>query len=124
MGPFIEVNKMKDKKQGKPVSPQKLAANGENAKRSTGPQTREGKERASQNSYKHGFFALRLFRDEKQLASDGADYNRAFRAYWNHYSPVGDLEKMLVEKIAMYALRLARILGHEQEVLDWPAQFE
>jgi hypothetical protein len=47
---------MKDDQQKKPVSPQKLVANRKNGLRSKGPKTPEGKQRASQNSYKHGFF--------------------------------------------------------------------
>jgi hypothetical protein len=108
----------------KPVSPEKLAANRKNAKRSTGPQTAEGKQRASQNSYKHGFFGTRLFPNNELLARDGEDYNRIFAAYWSHYSPVGDVEKLYVEKIAADSLRLARLLGHEQRVFAWGTPFE
>jgi hypothetical protein len=115
---------MKNKDQKKPVSPQKLAANRNNAKRSTGPQTPRGKQRASENSFKHGFYALRLFPNNELLARDGEDYNRVLAAYWSLYSPVGDVEKLFVEKIAVYSLRLARLLGHEQKVLAWSAPFE
>ena len=115
---------MKDKQQKKPVSPQKLQANRTNAQGSTGPRTSTGKQRSSQNSYQHGFFALRLFPNSVLLAQDGADYNRVIAAYWNHYTPVGDLEKFAVEKIAVESLRLARLLGHEQKVLAWGAPFE
>jgi len=115
---------MKDIQQKKPVSPQKLAANRANAQRSSGPQTVEGKERASQNSYKHGFYAQRLFPNSELFARDGADYNRIVAAYGNHYSPVGYLEKLCVEKIAVQSLRLARLLGHEQKVLALGAPFE
>jgi hypothetical protein len=115
---------MDDKSQKKQVSPQKVAANQKNGKHSQGPKTPGGKQRASQNSYKHGFFALRLFPNDNLLARDGADYNRILGAYWSHYSPVGDLEKLYVEKIAVESLRLARVLGHEQQVFAWRAPFE
>src|SRR5271169_3357807 len=115
---------MKNKQQGKAVSPQKLAANRKNAKRSTGPQTTTGKQRASENSFKHGFYARRLFPSKELLARDGEDYNRVSAAYWNLYSPVGDVEKLYVEKIAVYSLRLARLLGHEQKVLALSSPFE
>ncbi len=115
---------MKDNQQEKPASPQKLAANRKNAKRSTGPQTPKGKQRASQNSYKHGFYSMRLFPNNELLARDGADYNRIFAAYWNHYSPVGDIEKLYVERIAVQSLRLARLFGHEQKVFAWRQPFE
>jgi len=115
---------MKDDQQKKPVSPQKLAANRENGLRSKGPKTPEGKQRASQNSYKHGFFALRLFPNNELLARDGADYNRILASLRNHYLPQGDLEDLCVEKIATHSLRLARLLGHEQGVFAWRAPFE
>ncbi|MHB8485812.1 MAG: hypothetical protein ACYDCM_08790 [Candidatus Acidiferrales bacterium] len=115
---------MKDKQQEKPVSPQKLAANRTNAQRSTGPRTSAGKQRSAQNSYKHGFYGKRLFPNNELFARDGADYNRIHAAYWNHYAPVGDLEKYCVETIAVESLRLARLLGHEQTVLAWQHPFQ
>jgi hypothetical protein len=124
MRPFNKANKMNNKKQKKPVSPKQLAANRANSQRSPGPQTSAGKQRSSQNSYKHGFFALRLFPNSQLLAQDGADYDRIYAAYWNHYAPVGDLEKLGVEKIAVESLRLARLLGHEQKPLAWGTPFE
>jgi len=115
---------MKGKQLQKPISPQKLAANRNNATSSTGPRTTVGKQRASQNSYKHGFYGNRLFPSKELIAQDGADYNRVLASFWNHYSPVGDLEKLCVEKIAVHSLRLARLLGYEQTVLAWRTPFE
>jgi len=112
---------MKDKQ---PVSPEKLAANRKNSERSTGPQTSAGKQRSSHNSYKHGFFGMRLFPNKQLIAQDGADYERIYAAYWAHYAPMGDLEKLHVEKIAVESLRLARLLGHEQKILGWQEPFE
>jgi hypothetical protein len=42
------------------VSGKKLRANRENAKRSTGPRTIEGKSRASRNAVRHGLFSAAL----------------------------------------------------------------
>jgi len=42
----------------------------------------------------------------------------------SHCSPVGDVEKLYVETIAVHSLRLARLLSHEQEVLGWRMPFE
>jgi hypothetical protein len=110
---------MEDKSKKKPVSPQKLAANRKNAGHSTGPRTPKGKQRSSQNNYKHGFYGMRLFPNNELIARDGADYKRIYAAYWSHYSPVGDVEELCVEKIAVHSLRLARVLGHEQKVFGW-----
>ena len=115
---------MDDEQKKKPVSPEKLAANRENAKRSTGPRTAAGKQRASQNSYKHGFFGMRLFPNNKLIAQDGADYKEIYAGYQSHYLPVGFLENLLVEKIAAESLRIARLFGHEQGVLSSVTPFE
>ena len=108
----------------KPVSPQKVAANRANSKCSSGPRTAAGKEKAAQNSYKHGFFALRIFPNNELRAQDGADYDMVYKSFCFHYEPVGDMEHFWLEKIATEALRLARVLGYGQEVLGWRMPFE
>jgi hypothetical protein len=115
---------MQNEEHKKQVSPKKLAANRQNAKRSPGPQTAKGKQRAAENSYKHGFYATRLFPNQEVLARDWADYKRILDGYWNHYMPVGDVEKLYVEKIAAESLRLTRLFGYEQAVFAWRAPFE
>lgn len=115
---------MNDEKPKKGVSPRRLAANRENAKRSTRPRTELGKQRASENSYKHGFFAKRLFPTQEMQKQDIEEYNSISRAYWNHYRPVGNLEKLCVEQIAVQSLRLARMPGHDAKVLAYETPFE
>ena len=118
------VHTMNENHQDHPVSPKKLAANRKNAMRSTGPQTAEGKQRSSQNAYKHGFYSDRLFPTEELIARDWEGYKRVLAAYRSQYAPVGALENECVERIAAYSLRLARLLGHEQKVLDCGKPFE
>jgi hypothetical protein len=115
---------MDDPKSKKEVSPQKLAANRLNAKRSTGPQTEAGKAKAAQNSYKHGFFALRLFPNDKLRAEDADNYNSVYSGLRSHYAPVCFMENFWLEKAATEALRIARVLGYGQKVLDWQMPFE
>jgi hypothetical protein len=119
-----KVHTMKDKQQKQVVSLEKLAANRKNAKRSTGPRTAEGKQRSSQNAYKHGFYSDRIFPTPELWARDGEGYGRKLAAYRNHYAPIGELENDCVEQMAMYSLRQVRILGPEQKVLNQPAPFE
>jgi len=115
---------MKDKQRKKPVSPEKLAANRNNSKRSPGPQTPEGKQRSSQNAFKHGFYSDRAFPTQELIDRDGEGYLRILAAYRSQYAPVGDLENYYVEQIAVLSLRLARILEHEQKVLHYGSPFE
>jgi hypothetical protein len=117
-------NTMKDKQRKKPVSPEKLAANRNNSKRSPGPQTPEGKQRSSQNAFKHGFYSDRAFPTQELIDRDGEGYLRILAAYRSQYAPVGDLENYYVEQIAVLSLRLARILEHEQKVLHYGSPFE
>lgn len=115
---------MSDQKGNKSISLKKLAANRSNAKRSTGPQTEAGKAKAAQNAYRHGFFALRLFPNDKLRAQDAADYDMVYSGMYKHYAPVGFMEHFWLEKIATEALRLARVLAYGQQVLEWQSPFE
>ena len=84
----------------------------------------EGKQRSSANSYKHGVFADRLFGNPKQPAVDREEYERLYAGFKEHYSPVGFVENLLVERIAAESLRQTRLLGYEQIVLAYSAAFE
>ena len=101
----------------KEVSPQKLAANRANAKRSTGPKTLAGKDKASQNAYKHGFHSKHLFPNEKLRTQDGADFEMLYNGLREYYSPQGFAEHSLVEQLAKEYLRRARVERIEQETV-------
>jgi len=114
-----------DSHQGKKaLSPRKLAANRANGKRSPGPKTEAGKAKASQNSYKHGIFAQRLFPNDKVRAEDGADYEALYAGLRAHFEPQGVMENFWLEKAATEALRNARILGYHQKTMDWWSPYE
>jgi hypothetical protein len=98
------------------VSQRKLEANRRNAQKSTGPTSKDGKARSAQNSYKHGFFAKALFQNAEQL-NDLEEYDRLSASLWEQFKPVGYLEKLQIERIATDALRLKRIIIHEQRNL-------
>lgn len=106
------------------VSDRKLAANRENAKKSTGPQTERGKTRSSKNAYKHGFFAKPLYPTSAQVTQDRSDYDDLIGGLREHYQPLGYLENVLVEKIAAAYIRSARLLRHEQRILEFRHPFE
>ena len=58
-------------------------ANRENAKKSTGPRTEEGKARSSQNGIKHGLLA----RDAVMADEDPAEYDRQFQIFEENLFP-------------------------------------
>jgi hypothetical protein len=106
------------------VSERKLAANRENAKKSTGPRSESGKARSSQNAFKHGVFALPLYPTDVQLALDHCEYDELIEGLRQHYQPIGYLEGMLLEKIAAAYIRSARLLRHEQRIFELRYPFE
>jgi hypothetical protein len=99
----------------KALSERKIQANRQNAQRSTGPKTTEGKARSSQNAVSHGIFAKQFLREAApETVEEIAALAEGIR---EHYQPVGMLEKLLVEKIVIEASRYGRILGLEQQEL-------
>lgn len=109
---------------GKKISAEKLAANRANAQRSTGPKTEGGKRKSSRNSWRHGFFAKRLFATPEQQAQEGKEYELLLNAVRDHYRPVGLWEELWTERIAVELFRSANILGHEQGILNGLLPFE
>ena len=79
-----------------------INANRQNASKSTGPQTPEGKSTASQNSFKHGMYAAQgLFPGESR-----AEFDLHRDQIYEEYNPVGTIEKHLTELIAIHLWRL------------------
>ena len=88
------------------VSEARLAANRENAQKSTGPATPEGKAKSSLNAVKHGLTgATVLFTN----ADDAKNYSRHVKDYEQQLQPVGREECALVQSIADIRWRLATI---------------
>ena len=93
---------------------QRRAINRHNARKSTGPITPEGKERARQNSLKHGLCAAVL-----ALPIENADdLQNQFDEWVASYQPVGPAEFAMVEEIAHAQLRLRRCRRSEGAVVE------
>jgi hypothetical protein len=88
-----------------PISEKRLAANRENAQRSTGPRTPEGRARSSRNAVKHGFrassFAVVRLEDLDEVEKLKADAVACYR-------PVNSQELVAVERIAMAQQQIFR----------------
>jgi hypothetical protein len=95
------------------ISPKKRAANRRNAQRSTGPRTEEGKRRSRRNALKHGILASALVIDGEEGTEDRAEFEELLDGLQLDLSPVGALEEMLVEKIAVCWWRQKRALKCE-----------
>ena len=95
------------------ISPQKLAANRRNAQLSTGPRTEEGKSRSRHNALKHGILGSAVLITSGEGAEDPAEFDELLSALRRDLAPVGRLEEMMVEKIAVCWWRQKRSLRCE-----------
>lgn len=99
-----------------------IEANGKNALVSTGPVTPEGKALVSQNAVKHGIFAKDLLITAGDGKEDEQEYQELLDGLILSLHPSGQMECLLVEKIAADYWRLRRVLRFEsgsiRKILD------
>jgi hypothetical protein len=91
-----------------------IQANRNNAKKSTGPRTEEGKSRVSQNALKHGLLA----RDAVITGEDPAAYEAQLAALEADIQPDGALECELVRQMADAQWRMQRLARLEAAYLN------
>ena len=87
------------------ATPAQIKSNRNNAKKSTGPRTEEGKARAAKNSLKHGLLA----RDTVLPGEDPADFDNQLSALEADIEPANSLEFELVRQIADAQWRMRRL---------------
>ena len=96
------------------VTEKQLAANRQNALKSTGPRTLEGKAKASKNALKYG-----LLSSEVLLEDDSREQFEEFgERLLTDLFPEGELECMLADRIVAACWRLQRTVRIEREMLD------
>ena len=88
-------------------------ANRQNAKKSTGPRTEEGKQRSSQNGLKHGLLA----RDAVMADEDPAEFDRQLQLLEENIFPKNAIEFALVRQIADAEWRIRRVARIEAGLL-------
>jgi hypothetical protein len=88
-----------------------VRANRSNAEKSTGPRTPEGKEKASQNSLKHGLFA----REGVIRGEDREEYEMHREMLLEQLDPVGALEGILAARVVDLFWRLRRAAQDQNE---------
>ncbi len=87
--------------------------NRENAQKSTGPKTEEGKAKSSQNRFKHGVYS-------KQVVAPGedpAELDELRAKLRDEHQPANTTEEILVDELAQHYWRMRRIRC--QEVGPW-----
>lgn len=90
-----------------------IHANRQNALKSTGPKTPEGKSAAQGNAVKHGILspAVVIRRGDGQERAEV--YQRLHQGLWADFQPQGMMEEVLVEQIAVTLWRKHRVLRFE-----------
>jgi hypothetical protein len=87
-----------------------IRANQENAQKSTGPKTEEGKQRSSMNATTHGIFA-RI----PSLPGEDQEFLKAIADdIYNTYKPQDAMEVILVERVTMPYFKQVRPCAAEE----------
>jgi len=101
----------------KQISEAKRAANRQNAQKSTGPKTPEGKKRASRNAVKHGLLARQILIDDGDPNEKPKDFDQLLAALTNDYQPADTREQLLIERVAVCYWRLRRAYRFEAQAI-------
>jgi hypothetical protein len=96
------------------ASKAQIAANRRNARRSTGPQSAEGKAQSRGNALRHGLTADEI----TVFDEDPAAYDHFADGLRRALAPADEYETMLVERIAAHAWRMQRAARLEARILD------
>ena len=98
-----------------PTSQARIDANRRNAQRSTGPRTPAGKRRSARNAVTHGILThpFTLWQDEPARTA----FDKLYAALLDELEPVGLMEGLLVERIAIAYWRLRRLARAESLAL-------
>jgi hypothetical protein len=91
-----------------------IKANRQNAQKSTGPKTDEGKAVVSKNAVKHGLFAA----EAVITGEDPADYEAFHDNFLAELAPVGMVESTLAERVISMAWRLQRAERMQNQVIE------
>src|SRR5262245_17518748 len=96
---------------------QKMAeANRQNAQKSTGPKTEEGKARSSQNAVQHGLLSEKILLSNLPEESK-EDFNNIKESLYTAHDPKNDEEALLVQRIVVCHWRLLRAFRYETHCL-------
>jgi hypothetical protein len=100
------------------VSIRKVESNRRNSQKSTGPKTATGKKRVSRNAVRHGFFSKFLLIQHRDGKESQDEYDDFYADVRKHFQPIGWLEELWVEKIAVWSWRLRRLIRCESGQID------
>jgi hypothetical protein len=96
------------------TSPRRIAANRRNARRSTGPKTREGKLRSSRNALKHGLCSATAI----PPCEDAPTFSIFLAELEDELQPISIMQKTLFPQIANLVWRLRRLPEAQAEMFQ------
>lgn len=96
------------------TSEKQVATNRKNAQKSTGPKTETGKAMVARNAVKHGILSVSPALPVVESEQDWICHYEAIR---DNLNPVGYLENILAERLALLSWRLGRVVRFERETL-------
>jgi len=86
-----------------------ITANGQNAKKSTGPKTPEGKEAAKMNAIIHGMLSTHLFIPTSADTTDMKGFTDFTGLFFEEMQPEGIVETLLVDRLLATFWRIRRL---------------
>ena len=95
------------------TAPAQISANQQNAKRSTGPITPDGKAAVARNATSHGLAGSHLVLP----GEDAADFDALLETLRSEHSPSGVTQDFLVQQMAQAQWKLPRAARIEQQIL-------
>ncbi len=95
------------------ITEKQIEGNRQNALVSTGPRSIEGKAITAKNAIKHGIFARELVVSDGDGKENREEYDKLFQQLVEDLNPEGQMEVLLVEKIAVNYWRLKRLVRYE-----------
>jgi hypothetical protein len=95
------------------ISQKQLEANRQNARKSTGPKTPEGKATVARNPIRHGLFAQLEVLPGLERQEDWENHRSQVMA---DLAPEGHMEIILAERVALLTWRLGRTARYEREI--------
>lgn len=101
-----------------PASDKQIAANRQNAKKSTGPKSASGKAASSLNALKHGLYASNIVVASKDLVEDAAEYELLVSSLKEELSPETVFQECIVRKIANCLWRSRRVTEAEAALIE------
>lgn len=110
----------------KVTSQAKAESNRKNATKSTGPKTKRGKQIVKWNAMKHGLLSKEVVIETGDGQEDPKEFELLYKCLIDQLKPVGIIEDMLVEKIAVCYWRKRRLIKFEsgeilkkQQLTSW-----